>query len=352
MNKMYIRRYKQEYNQALKDIFKTIYPSNPRLQENNYLNWQFRDNPYNKDNDYTIWILEDSSQIKGFYGWIPVELFLKGRYSKSCEPILWWTADDAKGHGIQLLGNIIQKFPINLFHGCNQQSFEVFKQFDIPCFSLSRFIGIIDLQYVASIFKIKLTENFNNDSKRLKKISEKANLDSISLINRFETNEEMTFDSFKELEARLRYTSNYLNWRYVDIPECNYQIIKGTKHGEYCIFRIEKIKHYDVSVMRIIECSFGPDTIQNAIGFLFQESFKNNVILMDFFCSYKKIGNLFEQHGFGSCDKQYYNIIPYLFRPICNSMELIICINGNGTTINDKKWYITKGNGDMDRVKL
>jgi len=348
---MIIKRCKAEHYQTLKHIFRRVYSSNPNLQKFRYFNWQFKENPYNSDGEYTLWILEDSSEIKGFYGWIPVEVLTEK--TLACEPILWWTAKDSKGFGIELLSKIVQNSSICLFHGCTSQSLDIFKHFRFQIFPLKRLIGVIDLDAVEHLFKIQRSLNSMSILQEFDPISYDINTSRVNKINRFDNNEEMTFKNFSTITARLKYSSDFLNWRYVDIPDSSYQIIRGEREGEYCIYRLEKIKNYDFSVLRIIEWSFGIDTANEAIAFLIKESNYNKVILIDFFCSSVEIGNLFKQRNFGCSTDNIYNNIPYLFRPIkCTSNPMTALYCNNNHYIDNNYWYITKGNSDLDRVKF
>jgi len=348
---MNITRCKFEHLKQLKQIFKRVYPSNPRLQNDTFLKWQFKDNPYNQDEDYCLWLIEESFKIKGFYGWIPIELLLNDIICGS-EPILWWTESGSKGYGLNLLGQIVDQFPINLFHGCNHRSTEIFSTFGFQVFPLKRYIAIVDFKAIEQLLKMSPPLSLVEKNNYFLEIINETALNNVYLLNNFDTCEEMTFTSFQSIKAHLKYTSKYLNWRYVNIPESTYKIIRGAKDGEYCIYRLERIMGHDFFTLRIIEWSFGNETANDAFSFLLKDALENNVILMDFFCSSDEIGNLFNQKGFGTSTEIFYNEIPYLFRPLKKIYDLLITGIYSSQYIQDSKWYISKGNSDLDRVKL
>ena len=39
------------------EIFKTVYQFNPRLREQDYFDWQYKNTPFSDGKDYTFWIL-------------------------------------------------------------------------------------------------------------------------------------------------------------------------------------------------------------------------------------------------------------------------------------------------------
>ena len=166
----------------------------------------------------------------------------------------------------------------------------------------------------------------------------------------------MTFDHWPEVKSHLHLEGRILNWRYFEIPNHNYRAITAGQQGQYGVYRIEKIKGYEVSVMRITEWNFSPDEGRHVMAFLSKEAAKENVILMDFLCSSPAIGKTLEAYGFVSSAVPPFDRIPRLFRPICTAPDIVSCIDmppyRDKEAVEPQSWYLTKGNGDTDRIKL
>jgi hypothetical protein len=345
---MEIKRFIPENFAQLREVFKRVYPSNPRLNEWEYIEWQFRTHPLNQDDQYTLWVLWDGPQISGFYGWVPVQVAHNGSLLKGCEPTLWWAEESAKAGGLQLLEKIMNDFPVRIYHDCSPDSLKIFRPFGMPLFSLPRWVLVLDLDQACSLFEINLPPL--PDSKK------SADASRVSRLNRFPDNAEMAFDLWPDIESHLYLTGNVLNWRYFDIPNHDYRLITTERKGQYGVYRIEKIKGYEVSVMRILEWNFSSEEGWQAMAFLREEAAKEKVILMDFFCSSPAIGKALEAYGFVSSDVHPFYMIPRLFRPICTTSDMIICIDmppyRHKEAVKFQSWYLTKGNSDMDRIKL
>ncbi len=353
---MTVRRYEEKDYGLLKSIFKKVYKGNPALQKKDYFDWQFRKHPFNDGEQHTLWVLENDSKIEGFYGWVPVRVIYNGSVQMGCEPLIWWVEKSSRSSGLELLGKIINDFPIRLYHGCSEDSIRIFKSFSMPLFSLSRWIAILETEKVVSLFKIKDKEKLKELSENCIRNSKHKTFSGISAIDRFQDEDEMRFDHWPTVRNHLQYKGKYLNWRYFDILDHHYRAIIFNKSAELGVYRIERIKGYEFSILRIIEWSFGYESGLRALAFLSNEAKKEKAILVDFFCSAKEIGLTFEKYGFVSSRISPFNSIPLLFRPIHFSGDFITCIDvppyRNKDSVDFNEWYITKGNCDLDREKI
>ena len=89
--------------------------------------------------------------------------------------------------------------------------------------------------------------------------------------------------------------------------------------------------------------------------YILRDGESDGVILIDFICTATEIGNELVKYGFLP-DNALRSQIPYRFRPIHYTDGIQVGIDmpphRKKRTINFNEWYITKGDGDIDRVKL
>lgn len=341
----------------LKEVFKKIYPSNRLLQNKNYFDWQFRDHPWNEDDGYTMWILWDNREIAGFYGWVPLEIVYKGSVRIGCEPACWWAEKRSKSGGLKLLNRVMNNYSIRLYHDCSEDSVRIFDTYGMPLFPVPRWLYVLNAEQVSSVFGIGEIACFQTVGETQLSRDNNAADYHISRLESFEDEEKMTFDACLKIKNHLHYTGEYLRWRYVAIPFHDYRIITSGEKGEYGVYRFEKIRGSDYSIIRILEWSFGYDTGWRAVRFLKDEGTNKNAILMDFFCSSEAIGQTLQSYGFISNTVFPFSALPRLFQPIYFPYrDLITCVDTppyrNREAIDFGEWYITKGNSDADRNKI
>lgn len=351
---MKIERFLSSDYSALKDVFARVYPANPLLQRKAYFDWQFLEHPYNTDGQYTLWLLKDGETIKGFYGWVPVEIIHQGLAHRGCEPLLWWVDESARFHGLELLRRIMSDFPVRLYHYCSEDSIRVFEKLGMPLFPLSRWIAVLNPAEMTRLFHIDKASSIRRAHDMLHDAIQKG-AGGIRRPARFQNEMELGFGAWTTIRSHLSYTRKFLNWRYCEIPGHDYRII-ASADGGWAVYRIERISAEAVSVVRIIEWRFPDRDAAEALAFIAGEAEAESAVLMDFFCSAPDVGHILEKCGFVSCEGEPWKSMPRLFRPISPAGPLISCIDAppyrDKNAVDFSAWYISRGNGDIDRVKI
>lgn len=336
------------------DIFKSVYKFNPLMRKRDYFDWQFKDTPFNKDGKYTFLILRENGEIKSFLGYVPVEFICGDKILSGCWTYNWYSANK-DGSGLKLLSWIMEKYDNIFLIGYSKHSEPIFRLYEMYMADLPRWIGIIDPSKTLDI--LGLTDNVAKERIkesywRLADIG--SDTSGIYPCNRFDNREEFIFDKFKGVNFYIRRTCAYLNWRYIDIPYHDYKIIRGG-NNQFAVYRIEKIKGLDESVVRIMEWNFVGYDSRKAMAFIIKEAERHSAILVDFFCSTDIIASELEAMGFLR-ESSFLFQIPFLFRPINYKKTIGIAISIAPTrqykNLRMNEWYITKGDSDIDRFKL
>ena len=88
---------------------------------------------------------------------------------------------------------------------------------------------------------------------------------------------------------------------------------------------------------------------------IINESSKKRSILIDFFCTSNEVGEVLDELGFIR-ESNMLQRIPYLFRPIKLTEGIAVGIDipphRSKRDVDFSKYYITNGDGDIDRIKL
>ena len=349
-----IRRCSAEDIPQLQHLFATVYRSNPRLQERDYVDWQFRDNPYNRTEDYTLFCSWEGSSINGFVGYTPVQFQHEDRTFDGCWIEKWYA--EAGTVGIELLGRVMSLYDHRFMSGVSADAVRVYEQYRIPILSeMPRSVGIIDHAKFAARFEIQANDSLERMLAGSIVLNGLVDVTGIQHLDRFDPNAEFRFDRWSAVKGCGRRTGAYLNWRYFQIPRHNYRAISG-EGGQFAVYRIETIKGFEESVIRILEWNFSGVWAERAIGAILQAGRRSGAIMVDFFCTAREILKDMERLGFIPDSLFKEPTIPYLFRPLfrADSIRVAIDIPSHRKTRDGAfdSWYITSGDSDIDRIKL
>lgn len=339
----------------LMELFRTVYRYNPRMQERDYLQWQFQAGSAGHKADYNIWLVAGEDGIHSFLGFVPAEMYYQGRILPCCWPQNWacLSGDYA---GLTVLSRLMEDYDSLLYAGLAPDTVAIFNRMQIPVLlEMPRWIGILQAEQAARIFSVESAE----DRRRL--FESQAHLRSlpagaeIQRVSRFDPEEDFTFARWPEIIGYSRRTGRYLNWRYFDIPRHSYQTLRNDA-GQFAVYRIEKIKNQEEAVVRILEWSFFGVAAASALQTMVADGLQHNAILLDFFCTAEGVGGELEKLGFLR-ENHLQSPIPYLFRPIKqNAPGLAAAIDlpphRTRRDLDFRQWYITKGDSDIDRIKL
>lgn len=346
---MEIRRCTEADIPAVQEAFATVYPRSDYLQDRAHFDWQFRDHPLNRDGSYTLFVARDGDAVRGFYGYVPAGLIHDGEPMTACEPTRWWVAEGAGFHGLALFERVTAPFDYRLFYRCSEHSRPLFDRLGMPRFLLPRLIGVIDTVAAESLFPgarpTALTPPEAGDPSRGRSTTAPSR-------------EGLSFGQWPAIRTHLRLDNDYLRWRYVDIPGTDYRFLtcNGAAPGEGAVYRVEQILGHPYSVLRLQEWTFGPERGRDALACLLTEAARLRVVLIDFFCLADPLIAWFRKQGFGLQTDPALSPITWWFRPLHPAprpaMETVI--DGPGLRHSGEtafgSWYLTGGNGDMDRA--
>lgn len=337
--------------------FRSFYRYNPRLVERDYFEWQFRGGAFAEDEDYHLWLEEDQAQIMAFMGCVPVEFRYAGKIMRGCWPQNW-AAPSGGYSGMTVLSHLTGMYD-NLFYvGLAQKTTDIFHVLNIPILNrMPRWLGVVQVDPWRELFHMNSPqdlERLQQSREKLLSCEKQVPASQVKSCGRFDDQQDFLLDHWPVIMGYPRRTGKYLNWRYLDIPRHNYRALQSD-HGQFAIYRHEPIKDYPWAVTRILEWSFSGRAAQEALAILIAEALPENVILIDFFCTATVVGVELEKWGFIHEDRLTTDI-PYLFRPIRHAAGISVAIDlpphRKERNLDFNQWYITKGDSDMDRIKL
>ena len=340
---------------ALFELFGEVYKHNPRLQEIDYFNWQFLENPYHQEDEYSFWVERHNSQITGFLGYSPLEFVYRGNISMGCWTYNWYSSH-SNGAGLKLMYKLWEQFDNRFYIGLSEASVNVYNYLRVPLLKkMPRWIGIIDSKKAVSLFDIGKKDTKEKFLSSENTINRSNGITDISPVSIFDTSIEYSFDNWSNLEGYVRRTGEFLNWRYFKIPGHNYKAIIGGDNS-FAVYRIEKIMGREESVIKIIDWNFNADLAENALAYIAGEGLDSGAVLIDFFCTASDVETLFSPLGLFS-EESIAERIPHLFRPLNNffdriSLAIDLPPHMKSRNIDFSKWYISRGDGDIDRIKL
>ncbi|MBI5629788.1 MAG: hypothetical protein HY921_02755 [Elusimicrobia bacterium] len=353
---MSIERCREGDVAPLMELFKGIYAHNPRLQERDYFEWQFRNSPFNAEGDYTLWVQRKNGDISSFLGYVPLEVRHGGVVHGGCW-LMNWHSLNRDGAALGLLSKVMEGHDCRFMLGITQEAARIYEALKIPildCFP--RWVGVLDAEKAAELFEIRDGADkraLRESARRLGSLSASGGL--VDRVGRFADEEEFLPRGFKTVDGWVRRTGRFLNWRYADIPRHSYRMLRGAG-GQFAVYRVETITGRRESAIRILEWWAWDEWRKNALSAILEDGRRENAVILDFFCFSGEVGGRLEDLGFMGRDSFRGRPIPYLFRPLHRADEIVSAIDApphrNARDADFGRWYITKGDGDLDRVKL
>ena len=350
-----ILRCKEDDLPALFERFAEVYKHNPRMRERNFFDWQFKNHPGNQNGEYSFWIEWDNSNIIGFLGYTPIEYFYDNKISTGCWTYNWFTSG-SNGSGLNLMHKLWDKFDSRFYIGLSDVSINIYDRLNVPLLvKMPRYIGLIDSGKAFELFSLSEHSTRKTLLRSEKLLSRFRDSGKIKFVNRFNATDEFRFDDHPTVRGYVRRSGKFLNWRYFDIPGHNYKAITGPDNM-FAVFRIEQIMNKNESVVKIIDWNFSGESALNALSFILKEGRRSDAIMIDFFCTNSGTNKFFISNGFFGEDSVS-EIIPFLFRPLNNktgriSLAIDTPPHLKQRKVNFSEWYISRGDGDIDRVKL
>ncbi len=339
-------------------LFASAYAANPRLQERDYIDWQFRDTPFANDDGYDFVVARREGAIAAFLGYLPVEVRDEDQVHRACWTQNWSSFGEQRSDGFAVLSEVMRHFDRRVHLRLSEDSLAIYRSLRIPDIPrLPRWVGVLDADAVCEVLSVP------EGADRMRMHCSVGTLASVGAtadaaverVQRFEDDEELTLAAFPSVRAHTRRTGRYLNWRYVDIPRHDYVCLRVDGEG-LVVFRIEDIQGHRCAALRIVEWTASGDAARSAMAYVLACGRERNVVLLDFFCTAEEVGRSLESLGLMP-EAAWEHPLPYLFRPIQpmnEGIRLAIDLppHRRARSLDFSRWYITTGDGDVDRVKL
>jgi hypothetical protein len=324
---------------------------NPRLQERDYFDWQFKYTPTRISSDeYDFLILRDGGRIRGCLGFTGFELNLHGRIGGWTQN---WYADGQRDGGLAVLLRFMELVDNRFIIRFNDNTARVLSLLRVPMIPLlPRWWAALDAPACLSFFQFDGRDGdvVVRSAAAMKELGETSDAREIS---RFDDADHFSLAHFGSDICHAMRSGRYLNWRYFDIPRHTYRAVRSA--DQFTIFRIEPVKGASVSVIRILEWTFDANQSRGALALIVNAATGLNPIMIDFHCTCEPIGDCLEALGFVQ-QSATVKPMPDLFRPTNYSGGVALAIDlpphRTARKVNFSDWYITIGDGDVDRIKL
>lgn len=343
----------------LRGLFAEVYRGNPRLQEPDYLDWQFRRSPWNAAGDFTLLASTEAGHLGALLGYVPLRVRAGHQVVEGCWTLTWHSfRKDASALALQ--SELGRRYDVRLHVGNSPDATRIYEALRIPCQPrMPRWVALLDVTGASRL------DPAPADLTRLREGSARLALlessDEVMSLTRFDPDREYC-PPWPAITSYVLRTGTYLNWRYMDIPRHAYQALVGPE-GQFAVFRTEEIRGWPSEpadagswkALRILEWCFDDAHAPAAMAQVLAQARLERCLLADFFCTSHIPGASLERLGFvpeGAMEKP----LPALFRPLhvgfpyCSALDLPP--HREVRTLDFDAWYITKGDNDLDRVKL
>ena len=333
----------------IKLFLKKNYNSNYILLKKRVFDYYFLDK---KKKQYNLINYTEKNKILGILGYMPNK-FIWDNSNKIINGV--WTANwivdkkYRKGLGVILMRRLQEKYKLIMGIGANEHNKKIVKKMKNDFFSsVPRLLIYPDHERMKYLnlklpkigFKIGSYENVSfADEKKLKK--------------RFKPN----WNHYSIYKFGTLRSSEYIIKRFLKYPFFNYKIlISDNKNTSILIYRVENIKGMNKKIIRILDLITTKDKngkINSAklINFIKKLLLNTNILFADFFCTNKEINNIFKKNGFVKINNKKVDI-PIKFNPIVKKdrNQNLEIFYDQKNKFNFSKSYITKSDGDQDRV--
>ena len=337
----------------LQSFFDRVYPPAYALRTTGDLfRWQFGGTAGNHRAVYTLKLALMNGEVVGCLGYIPIEVSVLGRVVPGAWLVNWMTDPAVRrfGLGVLLVGEVAKEFEVVLNVGPNQSAADMLLRTgwqDVG--DLARYIYVLDWEQAA-----RLTENCELEGPTgVRATKHKPPLHSaVGRLDRFSDEATDLWDRvWGGVAAGVRRSAEFLNWRYADHPLFEYRafaIRQREMLRGIAVYRIERVTDLSTNVGRLVELISEPGFDACLLDAVVEDARAHQVVLLDFFCSSRRVSRLMIQSGFSLTSG---DLFPVLFQPVDRAKRRIAFVArlGGGHHTTDLDWYVTKGDGDQDR---
>lgn len=342
----------------LRDFFGRMYRHDyPFCADEGLLRWQFGGSGSFGDSRLYVKLALINDRIAGCLGYIPVELNVGEAIVSGAWTANWMVdpADRRLGLGPLLMRELVREFDVTLVVGLSAEAQSLLPRMGwTPLRNLARYVCVLDLDGAA-----KLTESgsleWPSEAIRRALASSSGGAD-VQPVSEFGAGATAIWDRIcaQESFAGTRRSTEYLNWRYAAHPSSTYRLFEAHRNGElsgFAVYRVERVRNVPVKVGRLVELA-STESTGDLIDALLEDSKREGIVALDFFCSAPEGFGSMDQKGFLSPGDSASNQIPILFQPIDRrrtAIPFMAHLKNLVAEVEGVSWHVTKGDGDQDR---
>lgn len=348
----YLRTYEDKDWRAFEKMVRRMYGPHYIFNEKRFVDWQHRFN----GGPTSLFLIDMGGELKGVLGSIPLSLHING-----CDHPAWCYANirvDPELRRVGLGVALVEygRNPGKLVYGMghSDEMTHVYRNLGWSSdIRLKRYIKILNEVNVThlraqdtplSVTRPPLHDHFSSGDCTQVTVFE-ADVDDFWLGIR------------GKYPITVNRYSSYLNWRYTDHPMIPYKMFVCRGQDEavrgYAIVRIEDSSGYRIA--RIIDFVANDTSERHLLKHVTAYAESVTADLVDFFFSGNfHISSLLAE-GYAANDTPGYDMIPMLFNPIDRSRKTtnfayyLPSDELRSQWDNPELWYVTKGDGDIDR---
>lgn len=348
-------------SQSVCNFYKKHWKRGIALSELSFYQWQFTASPSDAGDDHCMIAIDNSSnQLLGVMGLNTRPFFLGGADKRGAEFTTWIVDEKFLGQGIgtQILKKMQSKYDVLIGMGVSDMSLSIFMRNGFRYIrAIPRYIKVFDFDSIETYAKcnplakklIKQWYDLGADVPFRTEAIDEGKIDAIESIARSQLN----------LFSR---DYKFLEWRYSNHPIFNFKQFLINSIGEnqgkgvyVCVREETNIKN--LRILHVLDCIGDQKDMPAAISFIQDYCVKNNIHLVDFYCTSTQISRHFIASGWFSINDDTYFQFPHLFHPIelrtPPTRSLIYWSKEHFLEMaNISKLYITKQDVDFDRPTL
>jgi acyl carrier protein len=342
---------------------KTYRPTYRLATDEVFLRWQYGPTPASPNKPFHLRLARLDGALMGFLGYIPVDVSLNGRARRGAWVANWMVEEHQRrlGLGPFLMRDVLQEFEVSLDLGANEDARSLLARMgwqDLG--NLARHVCVLDPAGAAA-----LTANGQLRWPATMPLSGKA-IDStveVRLVDRFNAEATQLWDATWGCSGSraggTRRSAEFLNWRYAIHPVFQYRLVEARRDGRLrgiAVYHVETVRDLPIRVGRMVEMIFdlsrpaGADTA--LLRAVVEDAHTQGVVLLDFFCASRRLGETMRHHGFVSGDSEPAAGLPMLFQPIDRrraGIRFMANLGNVAEAAEIEDWYVTKSDGDQDR---
>lgn len=334
-------------HQMVTEFWDFIFKGPYRTARDPEYSWQF----FNPISTHTpsISVYTNEEHIEACLGFIPVQLKINQTLQQACFLSHWFAKPNGMtGSGAKPFLHIHSMFENILVNGYSKDTESIVKK-----------IGYHTIEDLGRVLYINNKELFHQT------FHTKPQVNTVSLVEKepfiVKNYDKQLLTSWNRFSEHISFGTHrdevYLNWRYFHHPSLDYIVISvASKYTGYAVIRVEDVLNSSLKILRVLDF-ITPETKEETktlLECICCYANKHNVLFTDFFCSHDETLDTLEKYGWIKAYGKSAFKPPRLFQPMPHeNASPIQCAFSLKDSIdhNDiKKAYITKSDGDQDRL--